>query len=162
MRTPKPCRQPSRDVFERTRILNLLYAPKGGLSILTRGCDVVLTALSPDGNPTPATSSWWAGVLHGLAPILTAESVPTKFRYSGAGISYSLSAIIGGMFAPSVLAGLIGSNVAQKWLYVPVVCLVYCILAMLALLFIRETRDVNLEALDALESQPATARQAGA
>ena len=40
------------------------------------------------------------GLLHGLAPMLTSESFPTKFRYSGAGISYSLSAILGGMLAP--------------------------------------------------------------
>jgi MHS family shikimate/dehydroshikimate transporter-like MFS transporter len=88
------------------------------------------------------------GVLHGLAPILTSESFPTKFRYSGTGISYSLSAILGGMIAPSLLAGLIGRDVAHKWYYVPIAYAVYCVVAMLALLFIRETRDVNLEALD--------------
>ncbi len=91
------------------------------------------------------------GVLHGLAPILTAESFPTKFRYSGTGISYAMSAIFGGMIAPSLLAGLIGRDVAHKWYYVPIVYTVYCAIAMLALLFIRETRDVKLEELDALE-----------
>lgn len=88
------------------------------------------------------------GLLHGLAPILTAESFPTKFRYSGTGISYSLSAIFGGMLAPSILAALIGQDVRHKWYFVPVLYAVYCVVAMLALLFIRETRDVNLEELD--------------
>jgi MFS transporter, MHS family, shikimate and dehydroshikimate transport protein len=88
------------------------------------------------------------GLLHGLAPILTAESFPTKFRYSGTGISYSLSAILGGMMAPSLLAGVIGQDVLHKWFYVPLVYAVYCAAAMLALLFIRETRDVSLEDLD--------------
>lgn len=88
------------------------------------------------------------GLLHGLAPILTAESFPTRFRYSGSGISYSLSAILGGMLAPPLLAGLIGSDVMHKWYYVPVVYGVYCGAAMVALLFIRETRDVGLEELD--------------
>src|SRR5262249_19505222 len=73
------------------------------------------------------------GLLHGLAPILTAESFPTKFRYSGTGISYSLSAIFGGMIAPPVLAGLIGRDVAHKWYFVPVVYVVYCAAAMIAL-----------------------------
>lgn len=91
------------------------------------------------------------GVLHGLAPILMSESFPTKFRYSGAGISYSLSAIFGGMIAPSLLAGLIGRDVAHKWFYVPMVYAVYCAVAMLALLFVRETRDVRLEDLDQAE-----------
>ena len=92
------------------------------------------------------------GLLHGLAPILTAESFPTKFRYSGTGISYSLSAIMGGMLAPSLLAGLIGQDVAHKWFYVPLLYVGYCIAAMLALVFIRETRELNLEELDRSES----------
>lgn len=92
------------------------------------------------------------GLLHGLVPILTSESFPTKFRYSGTGITFSLSAMLGGMVAPSLLAGLIGQDVLHKWYYVPVVYVVYCIAAMLALLLIRETRDINLEDLDKGES----------
>jgi MFS family permease len=94
------------------------------------------------------------GLLHGLAPIITSESFPTKFRYSGTGISYSISAIMGGMVAPSVLAGLIGQDVLHKWFYVPVVYSVYCVVAMVALLFIRETRDLSLEELDQEASRP--------
>jgi MFS transporter, MHS family, shikimate and dehydroshikimate transport protein len=93
------------------------------------------------------------GLLHGLAPILTSESFPTKFRYSGAGISYNLSAMLGGMIAPSLLAGLIGPDVLHKWHYVPVVYAIYGVVAMLALLFIRETRDLNLDDLDQAESR---------
>ncbi|HZR29017.1 MAG TPA: MFS transporter [Terriglobales bacterium] len=88
------------------------------------------------------------GLLHGLAPILTSESLPTKFRYSGTGISYSLAAILGGMVAPSILAGLIGNDVLHKWFYLPIVYFAYCVVAMLALLFIGETRDLSLEELD--------------
>jgi MHS family shikimate/dehydroshikimate transporter-like MFS transporter len=88
------------------------------------------------------------GLLHGLAPILTSESFPTKYRYSGTGISYSLSAIMGGMIAPSLLAGLIGPDVVGKWYYVPVIYAIYCVVAVVSLLFIRETRDIALEELD--------------
>ena len=91
------------------------------------------------------------GVLHGLAPILASESFPTKFRYSGTGISYNLCHIFGGMIAPSALAGLIGQDVFHKWRYVPACYAFYCIVAMLALLFIRETRDMKLEYLDQAE-----------
>jgi MFS family permease len=92
------------------------------------------------------------GVLHGLAPILTSESFPTKFRYSGGGIAFNLSAIFGGMIAPSLLAGLIGTEVARRWFYVPVVYAIYCAVGMLAVAFITETRDVELEELDGLKS----------
>jgi len=93
------------------------------------------------------------GLLHGLAPILASESFPTKFRYSGAGISYSLSAVLGGMIAPPILAGLVGNDVLHKWFYMPVVYGVYCAVAMLALLLMRETRNVSIEELD-LELNP--------
>jgi MHS family shikimate/dehydroshikimate transporter-like MFS transporter len=98
------------------------------------------------------------GILHGLAPILTSESFPTKFRYSGAGIAFNLSAIFGGMIAPSLLAGLIGADVGKRWYYVPVVYAVYCAVGMLALAFIGETRDIDLEGLDGLNSSTERAR----
>jgi len=98
------------------------------------------------------------GVLHGLAPILTSESFPTKFRYSGAGIAFNLSAIFGGMVAPSLLAGLIGADVGRRWYYVPVVYAIYCAVGMLALAFISETRDVDLERLDGASSTTGGAR----
>jgi MFS transporter, MHS family, shikimate and dehydroshikimate transport protein len=88
------------------------------------------------------------GVLHGLAPILASESFPTKFRYSGTGISYNISGILGGMLAPSLLAGLIGQDVFHRWYFVTFLYAFYCVVAMLALLFIQETRDVNLKDLD--------------
>jgi MFS family permease len=101
------------------------------------------------------------GLLHGLAPILSAESFPTKFRYSGAGISYSLSAILGGMIAPPLLAVLIGEDVRHRWYFVPVVYAVYCAAAMIALVFIPETRDLHLHDLDqARESAPGQAARA--
>ena len=94
------------------------------------------------------------GLLHGLAPILTSESFPTKFRYSGTGLSFSLAAILGGMLAPPLLARLIGQDVLHKWFYLPMIYAVYCAAAMLALLFISETRDLRLEDLDQTKSPP--------
>jgi MFS family permease len=92
------------------------------------------------------------GLLHGLAPILASESFPTKYRYSGTGISFSLSGILGGMIAPSLLAALIGQDVFRKWYYVVLCYVFYCVVAMLALLFLRETRDIQLHDLDHAES----------
>ena len=65
------------------------------------------------------------GLLHGLAPILTSESFPTKFRYSGAGIS-----------------------VPHRWYNIPIVYGLYCVAAALSLLLIRETRDLTMVDLD--------------
>ena len=88
------------------------------------------------------------GLLHGLAPILTAETFPTKFRYFGTGISFGLAGVQGGMIGPPLLARLIGQDILDKWYYLPMIYAVYCAAAMLALLFIPETRDLRLEDLD--------------
>jgi MFS transporter, MHS family, shikimate and dehydroshikimate transport protein len=105
------------------------------------------------------------GLLHGLAPILISESFPTKFRYSGTGISFSLAGILGGMLAPPLLSRFVGQDVLHKWYYVPVVYAIYCAAAMAALLFVRETRDLRMEDLDAKtpglpEAENATLRSA--
>ena len=92
------------------------------------------------------------GLLHGLAPILASESFPTKFRYSGTGISYNLSGILGGMAAPSLLAALIGEDVFHRSYFVSLLYAFYSAAAMLALLFIRETHDLDLRELDQAEA----------
>jgi MFS transporter, MHS family, shikimate and dehydroshikimate transport protein len=96
-------------------------------------------------------SFFGVGILLGAASILACESFPTRFRYSGTGISINFATVLGGMIAPSLLAGLIGNDVFHKWYYIPIVYAFYCAVAMLALLFIRETRDVKLEDLDQAE-----------
>ncbi|HXY48894.1 MAG TPA: hypothetical protein VEI01_05545 [Terriglobales bacterium] len=62
--------------------------------------------------------------------------------------SYGLSGILAGMIAPPLLATLIGQDVAHHWHYLPFTYAVYGAAAMLALLFIRETRNIRLEDLD--------------
>jgi MFS family permease len=86
--------------------------------------------------------------MHGLTPILTSETFPTKFRYSGSGISFGIAGVLGGMVAPSLLAKLIGADVFHKWYYVPLIYVIYGTAAMIALLFLRETRDIRFEDLD--------------
>ncbi|HYT66748.1 MAG TPA: MFS transporter [Vicinamibacterales bacterium] len=88
------------------------------------------------------------GVLHGLSPILLSESFPTKFRYSGTGLSFGLAGVLGGAIAPPVLATLVGQDVQSNWFYIPGVYVVYCLAAMLALRFVAETRGLSFEALD--------------
>jgi len=116
------------------------------LAVLSKRIVLVLALQIP-------ISFFGIGVLHGLAPILASESFPTKYRYSGTGISYNLSHIFGGMLAPSVLAGLIGQDVFHRWYYVPLVYAIYCVVAMLALIFVPETRDVKLQDLDQSEAE---------
>jgi len=56
------------------------------------------------------------------------------------------------MIAPSLFGSLIGQDVFQRLVLRSLVYAFYCAVAMLALLFIRETRDVNLRDLDQREA----------
>lgn len=76
-----------------------------------------------------------------------------RFRYSGTGISFSLAAVLGGTIPPPLLARLVGQNILQNWFYLPLMYTLYCAAAMLALLFLPETRDISLEDLDLKQPQ---------
>jgi len=88
------------------------------------------------------------GLMHAFAPVLASENFPTAYRYSGAGIAYQLSAVIGGMFTPSILTALIGKAVMTKWFYVPIFYLIYFVIAAIGLALLRETKGMPLESLD--------------
>ena len=45
---------------------------------------------------------------------LSAELFPTHVRYSGAGLSYNLAAILGGAFAPAISTALVKSTGAVE------------------------------------------------
>mgnify|MGYP001772511345 CR=1 FL=1 len=91
------------------------------------------------------------GLMHAFAPVLASENFPTKYRYSGSGIAYQLSAVIGGMFTPSILTSLIGKDVLTKWFYVPLFYFIYFVIAAIALALLKETKDIKLAELDQKE-----------
>jgi MFS transporter, MHS family, shikimate and dehydroshikimate transport protein len=98
------------------------------------------------------------GILHGLAPILTSESFPTKFRYSGVGLTFSVAGLMGGMTAPPLLAMLIGEDI-QRWGFLPLIYVIYGVAAMIALRWIPETYRLSLEDLDGRSPNTAIAIQ---
>jgi hypothetical protein len=61
--------------------------------------------------------------------------------------------MFGGMIAPPVLTALVRTDAAQNWFYVPIVYMIYGTIAILALLFLRETPHVILEELDGTMSE---------
>jgi MFS family permease len=88
------------------------------------------------------------GLMHAFAPVLASENFPTAYRYSGAGLAYETSTIIGAMFTPSILTVLIGKAVTTKWFYVPTFYLIYFAIAAIGLALLRETKGILLESLD--------------
>ncbi|MBT1182337.1 MHS family MFS transporter [Bifidobacterium sp. CP2] len=84
------------------------------------------------------------GCLFGPCGAYLPELFPTNVRYSGAGLSYNLAAILGGAFAPSIATALVqktGSVVSVGW-YMAIMAA----LALIALFLIKESKDTNYEA----------------
>ncbi|SDQ45799.1 MFS transporter [Quadrisphaera sp. DSM 44207] len=85
------------------------------------------------------------------------ELFPTAVRYTGASVSYNLASILGASFAPTIAAALVlRGGVGLVGLYLTAAALV----TLVALLLVRETRDVDLQAVDG-RAAPAPVRGTG-
>ena len=80
------------------------------------------------------------GSLYGPVGAVLPELFPTKVRYSGAGIAYSLAAVVGASIAPSMTTWLIsryGLPAAGYYMFA------LAILSVLAWLLTNETKEVD-------------------
>ena len=80
------------------------------------------------------------GTLYGPVGAVLPELFPTRVRYSGAGITYNLAAVVGAAVAPTVTTWLIanyGLHSAEYYM------LVLSVLAVISWLLTKETNDVD-------------------
>ena len=82
------------------------------------------------------------GMIFGPCGSYLPELFPANVRYSGAGLSYNLAAILGGAFAPTIATALVSqfSIMSLGWYLGGM-----AVLALVALLFFRESKDVDYE-----------------
>ncbi len=82
------------------------------------------------------------GTIFGPCGSYLPELFPAKVRYSGAGLSYNLAAIVGGAFAPTIASALVMNFgiEALGWYMGGMAAL-----ALVALLFFRESKDVDYD-----------------
>lgn len=105
------------------------------LSPLVSGASVALTLLFLCLGLT--SMGWIYAPMGALLP----ELLPTRVRYSGASVAYSFAGIFGASLAPYIAQSLVNAG-GLAWVggYIVVMALI----SLLALLTIRETRDVSL------------------
>ncbi|QXJ35457.1 MFS transporter [Saccharolobus shibatae] len=80
-----------------------------------------------------------------IIPAFFAEQFPTRFRYSGTGLSYNIATPIGGALSPILLQAFIGTNVLGNWWVIGTVILIYFIISISALTFLKETRGKEMK-----------------
>ncbi|MGN6326553.1 MFS transporter [Pseudolysinimonas sp.] len=84
------------------------------------------------------------GMTFGPMGALLPELFPTRTRYTGSGISYNVSSILGASLAPFIAAAFLwqaDGNILLVGLYLSGAA----VLTFIALLFVRETRDIALD-----------------
>lgn len=91
------------------------------------------------------------GMTFGPMGALLPELFPTSVRYTGSGISYNVSSILGAAVAPFIAVALWEAGDGSPWL-VGVYLSSMALLTLVALLIGRETKDVGLEEGEAVET----------
>jgi MFS transporter, MHS family, shikimate and dehydroshikimate transport protein len=128
-------------------VILMLSRVADALGVLLSGpladfCKRRMTAYTAVGLTTLLSYPFVLAVLSKRIALVMALQIPISFF--GIGVLHGL--------APSALAALIGQDVFHRWYYVPICYAFYCAVAMVALLFLRETRDVRLQDLDQSEA----------
>ncbi|OJX65261.1 MAG: MFS transporter [Micrococcales bacterium 73-13] len=84
------------------------------------------------------------GLTFGPMAALLPELFPTALRYTGSGIAYNVSSILGAAVAPFIATALVAATGGSSWL-VGVYLGAMALLSLVALLLTRETKDVSIE-----------------
>jgi len=82
-----------------------------------------------------------AGTGFGVAGSFLSELFPTRYRYTAAGLSYSLGGVLGGAIPPLVAASIIGS---YGGFFFGVLLAAYCLVGLLCTLALKETKDRDI------------------
>ena len=99
------------------------------------------------------------GLMYAPQPAIMSEMFPTRMRYSGVSVGYQVTAIVAGSFAPIIATFLLrntGSSIP-----IAIYLAVAAAISLVALLFTKETRGVDLMDVDRMDSESRAARRLG-
>jgi MFS family permease len=97
------------------------------------------------------------GLMYAIQPAAMAEMFPTRMRYSGVSLGYQVTPILAGSLAPIIAVRLLEiykSSVPIAW-YLAATAAVSAVAALAA----RETKGVDLAAIDLVDSQSLATQQ---
>ncbi|MFS0733462.1 MFS transporter [Microbacterium sp. 1P10UB] len=79
-------------------------------------------------------------------PAIMAELFPTRMRYSGVSLGYQVTSIVAGSLAPIIATALLQRF--QSWVPVALYIVAACVVTLIAVLTLRETKGLSLRAVD--------------
>ncbi|QXJ30810.1 MFS transporter [Saccharolobus shibatae] len=82
---------------------------------------------------------------YAIIPAFFAENFPTKYRYSGTGLSYHMAAPFAGGLAPIIVADLVGEKYLVNWWAFGAVFAAYFIISLIALAVLKETKGKEMD-----------------
>jgi MFS family permease len=86
------------------------------------------------------------GLSYGPQAALYAELFPAKVRYSGISVGYALGAVLGGAFAPTIAAAIIGTY-GQSW-GIGVYMLVLALISLITVSTVKDPKGIDLHVRD--------------
>ncbi|MCB5293881.1 MFS transporter [Arthrobacter sp. SO3] len=84
-------------------------------------------------------------------PAIMAEMFPTRMRYSGVSLGYQVTSIVAGSLAPIIAVALLSQYKSST--PVAIYLLGACLVTMVAVFFLKETRGISLHDVDAADAQ---------
>jgi MFS family permease len=98
-------------------------------------------------------------IMYAPQPAIMAEMFPTRMRYSGVSLGYQVTSIVAGSLAPIIAVKLL--EIYDSSVPIAVYLAVACAITLVAVLFTRETKGIDLKSLDVADAdEMADRRQA--
>jgi metabolite-proton symporter len=85
-------------------------------------------------------------LMYSPQPAIMAEMFPTRMRYSGVSVGYQVTSIIAGSVAPAIATWMLDQF--HSWWPIAVYLAAAAVITLVAALFMRETKGLDLETLD--------------
>jgi len=90
-------------------------------------------------------------------PAIMAEMFPTRMRYSGVSLGYQVTSIVAGSLAPLIAVKLL--DIYGSPVPISIYLAAACAITLVAVLFTRETRGIDLETLDIADAEAVAAER---
>jgi MFS family permease len=89
-------------------------------------------------------------VMYAPQPAIMAEMFPTRMRYSGVSLGYQVTSIVAGSLAPIIAVKLL--EIYDSSVPIAVYLAAACAITLVAVLFTRETKGIDLKSLDVIDA----------